>query len=247
MIDAGFSLKSPDADLPHLARLTALGELIASLAHELNQPFAAIATNGEASLNWLDRPMPAIEEVRVNLTAIIDSAQRAGQLVHRLRNFSKKAAIENVELALNEVVHEVLPLIKGEAQRHEVSLTLDLATPSPRVWADRIQLQQVVLNLLMNGLQATASVDDRRRKLVITSRRHLDHGAVAVHDNGSGFDPQTVERMFDPFFTTRPDGLGIGLSLCRSIIEAHGGRIEAVRNKKHGSTFAFALPVIPRG
>ena len=191
--------------------------------------------------------MPAIDEVRVNLTAIIDSAQRAGEIIRRLRNFSKKSPIEKVELALNEVVDEVLPLIEGEALSHEVSLTLDLARQSPRVWADRIQLQQVVLNLVMNGLQATALVDDRPRKLLITSRRHDAHGAVAVQDNGGGFDPLTVERLFEPFFTTRPDGLGIGLALCRSIIEAHGGRIEAARNKKHGSTFAFALPVISRG
>ncbi len=231
-----------ETDLPHVARLITLGELSASIAHELSQPLAAIVLNGEANLRWFDHSPPDVPNARAGVAAMLDSARRAGKIIDRLRALSRKSPPEKVELALNTVISDVIPLVQLEANSRQVCLQLDLACPSPRVVGDRIQLQQVVINLLLNGIQAMASTHGRARELLIGSRQELNEAVVTVQDTGAGFAPLTMDRVFEPFFTTRDDGVGIGLSVCRMIIEAHDGRIWASCNRGHGATFHFALP-----
>jgi C4-dicarboxylate-specific signal transduction histidine kinase len=226
-----------------LARLTTLGELTVLIAHELSQPLAAIAANGRASLEWLNGPTLAVDEARVSVQAMVKSAHRAGQIIQRLRGLSRRAATGKCVLLVNDVVDDVVPLVAAEMRSNGVTLKMALAREMPLVLGDRVQLQQVLLNLLLNGMHAVASMPAWRRKLTIESRHVRDQVVVAVKDSGTGLDPDHVERLFEPFFTTRPDGIGIGLTVCQSIVEAHRGRIWAVRNRGHGATFKFALPI----
>jgi two-component system, LuxR family, sensor kinase FixL len=228
--------------LAHATRLTTLGELTASIAHEVNQPLAAIVTNGDAGLLWLNREIPQLNEVRSAVEQMIDSAKHASEVIARLRALSRKITSENVRLDIDEVINEVLILIRREISNHQVSVRLDLASPLPPVFGDRVQLQQVILNLLVNGIQAMASVNDRPRELLIRSRKHnSEQVLVEVMDSGIGIDQEHVGQLFNPFFTTKADGMGMGLSICRSIIEAHGGRIWASRNAGPGTTLQFTL------
>jgi two-component system, LuxR family, sensor kinase FixL len=229
--------------LAHATRLTTLGELTASIAHEVNQPLAAIVTNGDASLLWLNREIPQLNEVRSAVERMIDGAKHASEVIARLRALSRKATSEKVRLDIDEVVNEILILIRQEISNHHVRARLDLASPLPPVYGDRVQLQQVIMNLLVNGIQAMASVDDRPRELLIRSRAYnSEQVLVEVRDSGVGVDPEHIEQLFNPFFTTKADGMGMGLSICRSIIEAHGGRIWASHNDTPGTTFQFTLP-----
>jgi signal transduction histidine kinase len=226
-------------------RLMTLDELTASIVHEVIQPLAAIAANGEACLRWLGRDEPQLDEARATVAAMIRSALRSSDVIRRLRALSTEGDVQRLELNLNEVIGEVISLIEPEMLRNRVLLRLDLASELSLVLGDRVQLQQVIINLLVNGIQALASVSDRPRELLIRSQQHdVNHLVVMVQDNGTGISPDDTDRLFNTFFTTKADGMGIGLSICRSIIEAHGGLIWTSGNSGHGAAFYFVLPTI---
>jgi PAS domain S-box-containing protein len=240
------ALHQAQAELAHVTRVATLGELTSSIAHEVNQPLAAIVTNGEICLRLLGRDVPDLDELRAAVHGMISDGRRASEVIRRLRALAKKTDITpRVWLNLNDVVDEVIPLVQREVLNYRITLRFDLAPALPPVLGDRVQLQQVIINLLINGIQAMASVDDRPRELLISSQRHeTDQVLVAVRDSGIGIDPEIANRLFDAFFTTKPKGMGMGLSICRSIIEAHGGRVWASTNAGPGATFQFTLPAI---
>jgi PAS domain S-box-containing protein len=233
------------AELAHATRVTTLGELSASIAHELGQPLGAIVTSGEACLRWLGHRTPQLEEVRACVEHMIAEGRRASEIVLRVRSLTKGDAPQKTQLELNDVVNEVVLLVQREVSNQRISLRLELASGLPRLLGDRVQLQQVLINLVINGIQAMADIGDGARDLLIESRRDNDgHVVVAVQDSGPGIDPENADRLFDAFFTTKADGMGMGLSICRSIIEAHGGRLWASSHAGHGATFQFSLPSI---
>ena len=237
------ALQQAQAELAHVTRLTTLGELTASIAHEVNQPLAAIVTNGEACLRWLAYRPPELEEVRGAVESMISDGVRASEVVWGLRGLSKKSTPQRRLLDLNDVIEQLVLLVERELLNNRVTLRLELAPALPAVFGDRIQLQQVIMNLVINGIQSMASVTDRPRELLIRSRLGEDDQVlIEVRDCGSGIDPQDMQQLFNAFFTTKPNGMGMGLSICRSIIEAHGGRIWASSNAGPGATFAFTVP-----
>jgi PAS domain S-box-containing protein len=241
------ALQRAQAELAHVTRVATLGELTASIAHEVNQPLAGIVTNGEACLRWLRREQPNLDEALGAVERIIGDGIRAGQVVHRLQALSRKDEPAWHQLNLNELVEESLPLVAQEMTRRMVTLKLSLSSDLPAVLGDRVQLQQVLINLIINGIQAMAEVTGRRR--VVTVSSWLEDAvmvALAVRDSGPGLDPDTSGRLFDAFFTTKPNGMGMGLSICRSIVEAHGGRIWAdgagASGRTSGAVFQLTLP-----
>jgi PAS domain S-box-containing protein len=233
------ALNQARAELSHVTRVTTLGDLAASLAHEVNQPLAAIVTNADASLRWLDRERT--EEARRSLERIISDADRASAVIQRTRQLSKKADPEKAHIGINDVINDAMSLIQSEAASHHVSLQLELASGLPTVFGDRVQLQQVIINLVMNGIEAMADLTRARELLIRSCQHEADQIAVAVTDVGVGIDPHTANKLFNAFFTTKPNGMGMGLSICRSIIEAHEGRLWASRNSGPGTTFQFTL------
>jgi PAS domain S-box-containing protein len=236
------ALQIAQAELAHITRVTTLGEMSASIAHEVNQPLAAIAAGAQSSLRWLDRQVPDLDEARIALGQIVKDAHRAAQVIHRIREFSKKAGSEMTELDVNEIAQEAVTLVRHEAFRHGVVTRLELASNRLPVRGDRIQLQQVMINLLVNGMQAMATIRDRERVLIVrTEPYQSDRVLVAIEDVGIGIDPQNTGRLFAAFYTTKQNGLGMGLSICRAIIEAHGGRIWATPRAGPGMTFQFTL------
>lgn len=231
------------AELAHVTRITTLGELTASIAHEVNQPLTGIVTNGAACLRWLGQGTPALDEARSSVEDMISDARRASEVIQRIRALSKKAEPEKAPLDINDVIHDAVRLVQRETLGHRASLRLELAPALPSVLGDRVQLQQVIINLVINAIQAMASVSDRPRKLLIRSQQHeAGHVLVAVADSGIGIEAKSVNQIFTAFFTTKPSGLGMGLSICRSIIEAHGGQVLAANNPGPGATFQFTLP-----
>ena len=239
---AEHALQTAHAELTHVTRVTTLGEMSASIAHEVNQPLTAIATNAEASLRWLSRDVPDIEEARASIGQVVKDAHRAGEVIRRIRDFSKKADPQMTQLDINGVVEEAVTLVQHEALRHGVAIRLELASGLPPVRGDRIQLQQVIVNLAINGMEAMTSVQERERVLIIRTQRHKSSRVlVAVEDAGVGIEPENVNRVFSAFHTTKPDGLGMGLSICRSIIEAHGGQLWTSPNAGPGMTFQFMI------
>jgi PAS domain S-box-containing protein len=237
------ALRKAQADLAHVTRVVTLGELTASIAHEINQPLAGVVTNGNASLRWLTRDPPNLEEARECLRRIIRDGHRAGDVIARLRALVKKSAPAKAPLDLSDMIHEVLAMIDPEARRHRVAVRTDLAAGLPPVRGDRVQVQQVLLNLVMNGIEAMQAVTERPRELRIRTQPHeSDTVLVTAQDTGIGLDPENMARLFDAFFTTKPGGMGIGLSISRTIIEAHGGRLWATPNDGPGATFQFTLP-----
>jgi signal transduction histidine kinase len=239
-------LHQAHAALAHVTRVITLGELAASIAHEVNQPLAGIVTNGEACIRWIDRDVPDLAEVRSAVGRIISDGRLAADVIRRLRTLSRKADTERVPLNINEVVSEALGLVQGEIATHRIFLKLDLHPDVPMIAGDKVLLQQVVINLVVNGIQAMADTSGRQASLLVRSRRHGDDGVmVSVIDVGIGIDPKHVDTLFNPFFTTKPHGLGMGLSICRSIIEAHGGLIWASNNNAFGATFNFTLQNSP--
>ena len=242
---ASEALHQAQAELAHVTRVTTLGELAASIAHEVNQPLAAIVADANASLNWLAGATPELEMVRDALDAIVKDGLRAADVIQRIRQLATKTDPRRATVDINDVIRDVAALVRTEVLRHQVSLRVELAPAMPLVLADRVQLQQVIINFVMNGIEAMASVEDRPRELVVRSGPHDgDDVLVAVQDAGVGIDPKNVDQLFSAFFTTKPGGMGMGLSISRSIIEGHGGRLWATPNPNHGVTFHFALPGI---
>jgi PAS domain S-box-containing protein len=229
-------------ELAHVTRVTTLGELTSSIAHEVNQPLAAIVMNGEVCLRLLDRSPMDLAEIHKALDDVIINGKRASEVVARNRALASRAETQKTALDINDVVEEVVPLVRGELQSHRASLRLELEPRLPAVLGDRVQLQQVIINLVVNGMEAMATVTGRERALVVRSESgDADEVSVAVQDSGIGLDPGNEDRLFDAFFTTKADGMGMGLSICRSIIEDHGGRLWASRNPGPGATFHFSL------
>jgi PAS domain S-box-containing protein len=230
-------------ELAHVNRVTTMGQLTASIAHEVNQPLAAVVANAEACLRWLDRGPPDLDAARRSVEWIINDGNRASGVIRRFRALANKTRIEKVPLDVNDVVSETVALVRRELISHQVSLRAELALSPPMILGDRVQLQQVIINLVMNGIEAMQSVTDRSRELVIRSGQDETHEViVSVTDCGVGISAENAERLFNAFFTTKFGGMGMGLSICRSIIEAHGGRISATDNLPHGATFQFTLP-----
>jgi len=231
-------------ELARVTRVTTLGELTASIAHEVNQPLAAVIANAEACLRWLDRATPDLDAVRRSVEWVINDGNRASEVIRRVRALAKKTDIEKVPLDVNDVVKEVTALVQRELVSHQVSLQMELAPTLPMILGDRVQLQQVMINLVMNGVEAMQPVTDRPRELVIGSRKdETQQVLVSVTDCGVGISAENADRLFDAFFTTKSSGMGMGLSICRSIMEAHGGRLWVTANIPHGATFQFTLPV----
>jgi C4-dicarboxylate-specific signal transduction histidine kinase len=233
-------------EVAHASRVATMGQLTASIAHEVNQPIAGAATNAEAALRWLGARPPNLEEVRQALSRIVKDAHRAGDVIGRIREFIKKAPSRKDRVDINEAIREVIELTGGEAAKNGASVHTAFGKGLPAIEGDRVQLQQVVLNLIVNAVQAMGAVADGPRELFVTTARAEPDGVlVAVKDSGPGFDPATFEQLFTPFYTTKPGGLGMGLSICRSIIEAHGGRLWVTANLPRGAIFHFTVPTDP--
>ena len=230
-------------ELAHVTRVTTLGQLTASIAHEVNQPLAGVVSNAQACQRWLSKEPPNLEEARNSVEWIINDGNRASEVIRRVRALANKADTQKELLDINDVVHEVITLVQRELSSHRISLRLELAPHLPKIVADRVQLQQVIINLVMNGIEAMQLVADRPRELVIGSQMdETRHVLVTVRDCGIGFSAKSTDQIFDAFFTTKSSGMGMGLSICRSIIEAHGGRMSAANNTGPGATFQFTLP-----
>jgi PAS domain S-box-containing protein len=240
---AAEALLAAQAQLAHMARVTTMGELAASIAHEVNQPITAVITNGNACLRWLARTPPDLGEAQDAVIRIVSEGKRAGQVIQRIRSFLKKSPAEKTLVDINELIREVLVLTNHEILRKHVTVRTQLAAGLPAISGDRVQLQQVLLNLMMNALEATGSVNESPNEVLVSSERHgSDEVMVAVRDSGVGIDPKNLDRLFNAFFTTKPQGMGMGLSISRSMIEWHGGKLWAAPNKDRGATFQFSLP-----
>ena len=236
------ALRRSQAELAHVTRVTTLGEMTASIAHEINQPLSGIVTNGNACLRWMAGDSPNLDEAREAVRRIIKDGNRAGEVITRIRALVSKTDTEKSRLDVNDAIQEVAALAEGEVRRNCVELRTELADELPPVLGDRVQLQQVILNLVMNGVEAIASVADRPRELLIYSHRHeSDKVLVAVQDSGIGIDSQNLEKIFNAFYTTKSQGMGMGLAISRSIVENHGGRLWAIPNDGPGTTFQFTL------
>ena len=237
------ALRRAQAELAHVTRVTTLGELAASIAHEVNQPLAAIVADANACLNWLAVTQPDLERVREALAAIITDGHRAGDVIQRIRQLATKSEPRKERLDVNVIVRDAVALVRAEVSRYDIALALDLAVALPAIVGDRVQLLQVMLNVVMNAVEAMAPVAGRPRALIIRSERHDDDGVrVAVHDTGIGISARDLDRVFDAFFTTKPGGMGMGLSISRSIVEAHGGRLWVTPREPHGAIFQLVLP-----
>jgi C4-dicarboxylate-specific signal transduction histidine kinase len=242
-------LREVQMELAHANRVATMGQLTASIAHEINQPIGATVTNAQAALRWLAADPPDLEEVRQTLARIVKDGNRAGQVIDQIRSLIKKASPCKDRLGLNEAIREVVALTHGEAIKNHVSVRTQLAEGLPPIEGDRVQLQQVILNLTINAIEAMSSTNDAPRDLLLsTEKTEPDDGVhVAVRDSGPGLAPVALDSVFDAFYTTKPSGLGLGLSICRSIIEAHGGRLWATANVPRGAVFQFTVPARPGG
>jgi PAS domain S-box-containing protein len=254
-------LAEAQSELAHVTRVTALGELTASIAHEINQPLAAVVTNANASLRWLSGDSPNMAEAREAIRRITRDGKRAGDVISRMRSLFKKASTAKERLDINGVIKEAAVLAQSEVQRNRVSLQTELAEDLPLIMGDRIQLQQVILNLLINAVEAMSAAGDSPRLLWVRSEKvnetpresggkrfdgkasEWTHVLIAVRDTGPGLDPNNLGRLFDAFYSTKPQGLGMGLAISRSIVEAHGGRLSAMADPSRGAVFQFTLPI----
>jgi len=239
-------LMKTQAELAHLSQVLSMGELTASIAHEINQPLTAVVTHGHACVEWLSANPPNLEKTRQTIERIIQDGTRAGAVLSRIRALFKKEAPAKDWFDMNEVIHELTVFLRDEAVRRHISIRTDLVPGLSKVKADRVQLQQVVLNLMMNGMDAVAEMTGRPKELVLSAREQDAELLVRVEDSGIGLDTETSEKIFHPFFTTKPHGIGMGLSISRSIIEAHEGHLWAVPRPSGGAIFQFTLPIQPR-
>jgi PAS domain S-box-containing protein len=238
------ALMRSQTELAHLSRVLTMGELTASIAHEVNQPLAAVVTYGHACLEWLSAKPPNVEEAREAAKSIIRDGTRAGSVIGRIRALFRKESPQKGWFDMNEAIQELAVFIRGEALLHRVSIRTELATDLPKVKADRVQLQQVVLNMIVNGMDAMRNTDVRSRELLIRSQREGSSGiAVQVEDSGEGLPAEFEGKIFNPFFSTKAQGIGMGLSIGRSIIESHGGRLWATPHPSGGAIFQFTIPI----
>src|SRR3984893_8423325 len=237
------ALQKAQAELAHVSRVMTLGELTASISHEVNQPIAAIVTNGQVCLRLLALEMRRPDDLRTAVERIVRDANRASEVIQRIRALAKRSEPQMDSLDINEVIREAIPLVQREVFNHGASLRAELAFALPPVLGDRVQLQQVVINLLINGVEAMAPIMDRPRELLIRSGHEAGEVYVAVRDSGIGIDAKTAEQLFSAFFTTKPSGMGMGLSISRSIIRAHGGRLWVSPNPEHGAAFRITVPI----
>jgi C4-dicarboxylate-specific signal transduction histidine kinase len=237
-------LHQAQAQLMHVARVTTLGELTASIAHEVNQPLAGVVSSGNACVNWLASQPPNIEKATQSVDRIIRDAKRASEVVGRVRDLAKKAPLQKVRLNINQTIQDTIVLARREIEQNRVSLRTHLSSDLPLVLADRIQLQQVILNLIINAIEAMNALSDGPRDLHVSTKRDDSNGvALTVRDSGAGLDPRELENIFEAFYTTKRDGLGMGLAVSRSIIEGHGGRLWATPNEPRGAVFHLMLPI----
>jgi NO-binding membrane sensor protein with MHYT domain len=238
------ALRQTQADLAHIQRVTTMGELAASISHEVMQPLGAAVTNAQAALRGLGAQLPDLDEVRQALGGAVKDGWRAAEIIGRIRNLVKKEPLRKDALEVNEAIVEVLALTRGEVMKNNVSVQTQLAEGLPLIQGDRVQLQQVILNLIINAVEAMSGVSEGSRGLLIgTGKDASDRVLVAVQDSGPGMNSESFERLFDSFYTTKPGGMGMGLSICRSIVEAHGGCIWATPNAGPGITVQFTLPI----
>jgi signal transduction histidine kinase len=237
------SLRQAQADLSRVQRVTTMGELTASLAHEVNQPIAAAVTNANTCLRWLTRDRPDIEEARAAAARIVQDGTRAAEIIKRIRLLFKKGAAERELLDINDVVREIIVVLRGEAMRHNIWVETELDADLPQVLGDRVQLQQVLMNLMMNGIEAMNDVDGKRELLIKSQKTENEKVLLSVSDTGVGLPAQQTDQIFDAFFTTKAQGTGMGLSISRSIVESHGGQLWAAENGSRGASFRFTLPV----
>jgi C4-dicarboxylate-specific signal transduction histidine kinase len=237
-------LHKAQVELAHVTRVTTMNVLSASIAHEVNQPLGAIVANADAALRWLARRPPELDQTRETLKRIMQDGQRAGSVIGRMRALLRKAETSKERLVLSDLVQDTVTLVHGELSRHRILLRTDVALTLPAVIGDRVQLQQVLLNLVLNGIDAMKDVAQRPRELLIRSQPDGNQAVVvSVQDTGGGLDPKDVERVFDAFYTTKPGGMGMGLAICQTIVAAHGGRLWASANEPFCTVFQFTLPV----
>jgi signal transduction histidine kinase len=242
------ALNRARADLARVARLLMMGELTAMIAHEINQPLGAIVTNADACRRWLGQQPPNIEQARQLIDRIALDGDRASQVIRRIRTFLRRDAPEKIPFDINDTIRQLLALVRSDIERGQATVRTELTMPLPPVAGDNVELVQVILNLVINALEAMAEVRDRSRELLI--RSELDNSGrilVSVQDTGAGLDPGGYDHIFDTLFTTKREGMGLGLSISRSIIEAHGGRLWASPVRPHGSLFQFTLPTGTEG
>lgn len=239
-------LMKTQTELAHLSQVLSMGELTASIAHEINQPLTAVVTHGHACIEWLSANPPNLEKSRQTIQRIIQDGTRAGAVLSRIRALFKKEAPAKDWLDINEVIHELTTFLHDDAMRRRIVIRTDLVPGLAKVKADRVQLQQVVLNLMMNGMDAMAETSDRAKELLISARSDESEILVRVEDSGVGLDPEAAEKIFNPFFTTKQHGIGMGLSISRSIIESHEGRLWAAPRPSGGAIFQFTLPIHSR-
>jgi C4-dicarboxylate-specific signal transduction histidine kinase len=238
------ALMQTQAELAHLSRALSMGELTASIAHEINQPLAAVVANGHACLQWLSGTVPNLEKARQSTQRIIQDGTRAGDVLGQIRALFRKEQPTKQWLDLNNLLEELVGFLRHEAASRHVSIRMDLAKPMPLVKADRVQLQQVVLNLIMNAMDAMSDTKRLEKEIVIRLRKNSsDEALVAVEDCGTGIKPEIASKIFDPFFTTKPQGIGMGLPISRSIIESHEGKLWMSASPTGGALFQFALPI----
>jgi signal transduction histidine kinase len=230
------------SELAHASRVATMGQLTASIAHEIKQPIATVRNNLTAALNFLERTPPDLVEVREALACAVKDNDRTSDVVDRIRALMQKAPARIDSVNVNEAVREVIELTYGEALKNGVSVRTQLADGLPLIQGDRVQLQQVILNLILNAVQAMGAVTDGTREVLITTSQTANEVCLGVQDTGPGLSPESLPRLFEPFYTTKPEGMGMGLSICRSIIEAHGGRLWATPCEPHGALFQFTIP-----
>jgi C4-dicarboxylate-specific signal transduction histidine kinase len=237
------ALQVARTELARVVRITTIGELAASIAHEVNQPLAAVVANADACVAWLARDNPDLVEARAAAERTTQGATRASEVIGRIRSLINKTAPERARVQINEIIREVVALAERQASKNEVSVETQLAPDLSTIFGDRIQLQQVILNLMLNGIEAMTGISDRPRRLIIRSQmQDADRVRVSVEDSGIGVKAEIMGRLFEPFFTTRSQGIGMGLPISRSIVEAHGGRLWAESTVSQGSVFQFTLP-----
>jgi len=234
--------REAQAELARVSRVTTMGELTASLAHEVNQPIAAAVTNANTCLRWLTRDRPDVEEARAAAMRIVKDGTRAAEIVKRIRLLFKKSTPQRELVDVNEAVREMIVLLRSEATRYKITVRMELAEDLPRIMGDRVQLQQVLMNLIVNSIDAMKEVDGTRELAVKSQRTKKEEVLVSVCDTGVGLPPQQADQIFNAFFTTKAHGTGMGLRISRSIVESHGGRLWAADNSPHGASFHFALP-----